>query len=190
MSPVRPKDRWFIDEVLPEEGSYLKLARRLTHSHDDARDLVQEAYARLFAMDGWAAITNPPAYVSRCIRNIAIEKLRRAKVIDFRHMVEADQDEFVDDTPDAFRIMAGREGIRKISEALARLPERCREVFVRRRVHDQSPTEISEALGVSISTLEKRLARAFFLLARDGIGNDPAQANGSDWQSDDKAQGR
>lgn len=172
MSPVRPIDRWFVAQVLPHESSYLQLARRLTGRRDEAQDLVQESYARLFALDGWAAILNPQAYVLRSIRHIAIERMRRAKIVDFQQLVEADHADLADDAPDPLAVAMGRDGLRRFSEALARLPERCREVFVRRRVQEQPPRQMAEELGVSLSTLEKRLARAFYLLAQQGVGGD------------------
>jgi outer membrane receptor for ferrienterochelin and colicin len=47
MPELRPIDRWFIDEVLPHERRYIAVARALTGSEDDARDLVQEVYVTL-----------------------------------------------------------------------------------------------------------------------------------------------
>ncbi|MBZ6384056.1 RNA polymerase sigma-70 factor (ECF subfamily) [Sphingomonas sp. BE270] len=176
MPIIRPIDRWFVDEVMPHEASYLAFARRLTGSREDASDLVQEAYLRLFAADGWAGIVNPQAYVHRSIRHIVIDRLRRAKIVDFRQFVEADHVQLHDDVPDQFRVAAGKEALKRFSEVLSRLPDRCREVFVRRRVQEQSPAEIAEDLGVSVSTLEKRLARAIYLLTQEGVGspsNDP-----------------
>jgi len=165
---LRPIDQWFIVEVLPHEDSYMKQARRMSNSFQDAQDLVQETYAKLFALDGWAAIGQPQAYVHRMIRHLAIERLRRARVIDFQHLQEADHDTMTDDAPDPFAIVEGRERLARFANVLACLPARCREVFVRRRIDEQSPREISQELGVSLSTLEKRLARAYVLLAREG----------------------
>jgi RNA polymerase sigma-70 factor (ECF subfamily) len=56
--------------------------------------------------------------------------------------------------------------VARIGEALAQMPERCRTVLIRRRFDNQSPTEIARELGISLSTLEKRLARAVVLLGR------------------------
>lgn len=176
MPIIRPIDRWFVDEVMPHEAGYLAFARRLTGSKEEARDLVQEAYLRLFAAGGWAGIVNPQAYVHRSIRHIVIDRLRRAKIVDFQQFVEADHGQLHNDVPDQFRVAAGKEALKKFSEVLFQLPDRCREVFIRRRVQEQSPAEIAEDLGVSVSTLEKRLARAIYLLAQKGVGgpsNDP-----------------
>lgn len=165
MSALRPIDRWLLDEVLPHEGRYLAIARRLTHDSEEAADLVQEALVRLLGIDGWPAIVNPPAYVVRMIHNIAIERVRRAKIVEFQQLSEIDAAEIRDDAPDAFRVAAGRDRLSRLNRAVELLPERCKTVFIRRRIRDQSPGEIASDLGISLSTFEKRLARALYLLA-------------------------
>jgi RNA polymerase sigma factor (sigma-70 family) len=166
MPKLRPIDRWFIDEVLPHERRYIAAARALTGSEDEARDLVQEVYVKLFSLDGWVAIESPPGYVLRMLRNLAIEHLRRAKIVSFRRLTEADAQEIWDESPDPFRITAAREQLSKVMEALEKLPERCRAVLLRRRFEDETPTEIARATGESLSTLEKRLARGMQLLTQ------------------------
>lgn len=166
MPNLRPIDRWFIDEVLPHERRYIAAARALTDSEDEARDLVQEVYVKLFSLDGWAAIESPPGYVLRMLRNLAIEHLRRSKIVSFRRLTEADAQEIWDESPDPFRITAAREQLGKVMEALEKLPERFRAVLLRRRFEDETPTEIARATGETLSTLEKRLARGMQLLTQ------------------------
>lgn len=166
MPNLRPIDRWFIDEVLPHERRYIAAARSLTDSEDEARDLVQEVYVKLFSLDGWAAIESPPGYVLRMLRNLAIEHLRRSKIVSFRRLTEADAQEICDESPDPFRITAAREQLGKVIDALEKLPERFRAVLLRRRFEDETPTEIARATGETLSTLEKRLARGMQLLTQ------------------------
>jgi RNA polymerase sigma-70 factor (ECF subfamily) len=163
---MRPLDRWLIDEVLPHEARYLAVARRLSRDQEEAADLVQEALVKLLSIDGWSAIGNPRAYVIRMIHNIAVERMRRARVVEFQQLTEIDTADLCDDAPDSFRVVAGREQVARLSSALDALPERCRTVFVRRRFREQSPRDIARDLGISLSTFEKRLARALYLITR------------------------
>lgn len=166
MSAFRPIDQWLADEVLPHEGAFFALARRLSRTEDEADDLVQEALAKLLPLDGWAAIANPRSYVLRTIQNLAMERMRRARIVEFQQLTEIDAVNLCDEAPDAFRVAAGRDQVARLSDALAALPERCRTVLVRRRFRDQSAREIASDLGISVSTLEKRLTRALYLLGR------------------------
>lgn len=172
---LRPIDRWFVDEVLPHERAYLDYARR-TLRDEDAGDLVQEAYAKLFTLDGWTAIANPPGYVMRMIRNIAIERIRQARVVTMQPMPPTAALEIADDMPDSFRVVAARTQMTRVQCAIASLPERCRIALVRRRLAEETPREIASDLGISISTFEKRLARAVELLTHALTPQDPSAA--------------
>lgn len=164
MSVVRPIDRWFVTEVLPFERDLLDAAKRLCSGTDEARDLVQEVLARMLSTEGWGAIANPRIYMLRMMRNLAIDRIRRSKIVDFRHFVDLEDFDTPDDTPDQHRIAEDRQQLEDLVRAVSALPERCRTVFERCRIDGQSPRVIAEELGLSLSTLEKRLARAIYLL--------------------------
>jgi RNA polymerase sigma factor (sigma-70 family) len=163
---VRPIDRWFVDEVLPHERAYLNYARRTVRDDDEAGDIVQDVYAKLFTLDGWSAIANPPGYVMRMIRNQSIERTRQARVVAMQPIPEPDLREIADDAPDSFRTVAARMQMTRVQQALSILPERCRIALVRRRFAEETPRQIASDLGISVSTFEKRLARAVELLTR------------------------
>ena len=165
LSHLRPIDQWFMDEILPLEPMLLASARKLADDPDAARDLVQEVFARLLSVEGWAQIDAPHPYLLRMMRNLTFEKLRRIKIARFEQLALAEDFEVVDESPDAFRVVSGREQLARLDAALKGLPERCRRVFVMRRIEERSPREIAKHLGVSPSTLEKRLARAHYLVA-------------------------
>jgi len=166
LSHLRPIDQWFMDQILPLEPMLLASARKLVNDPDAARDLVQEAFTRLLTVEGWAQIEAPHPYLLRMMRNLAFEKLRRAKIARFEQLTLADDFDVVDESPDAFRVLSGREQLARLDAALKDLPERCRRVFVMRRIEERSPREIAKQLGVSPSTLEKRLARAHYLVTK------------------------
>jgi len=180
VSIVRPIDIWLAERVLPHERRFHAAALRICRSRDEAEELVQEAYARLLELEGWATIEDPRAYVVRMLRHIAIEKLRRNRIVDFRQFADAEHMTLADDAPDQHRVIAGRDGLRRVSDLIAGLPERCRTVFVRRRIEGESSREIALDLGISQSTYEKRLARAIELLSRAWLGGEEDGADQSE----------
>ncbi|WP_313438608.1 RNA polymerase sigma factor [Novosphingobium sp.] len=161
---VRPIDRWFVEEVLPHERGYLDYARRIVRNDEEAGDIVQEVYVKLFTLGGWSAIANPPGYVMRMIRNQAIERMRQGRVVTMLALPAPAALDVADEMPDAFRVVAARTQMARVQHAIAALPERCRIALVRRRFAEETPREIASDLGISISTFEKRLARAVELL--------------------------
>uniref|UniRef100_B0SVP0 RNA polymerase, sigma-24 subunit, ECF subfamily n=1 Tax=Caulobacter sp. (strain K31) TaxID=366602 RepID=B0SVP0_CAUSK len=166
MSYLRDLDRWFIEEVLPHEPVYLAHARRFCGNADDAADLVQDAYAKLFGLETWRGLVSPKAYTLTMIRNLAIQRLRRARVVSIRQIAGLDAGELADEAPNAQRQTIDREQLRRLLKAVERLPDRCRQIVIMRRFEDKPPQEIARQLGLSLSTLEKRLARGMFLLSQ------------------------
>lgn len=164
MSPIRPIDRWFIDEVLPHEGAFLKAALRIEKNTEDAHDLVRDAYTRLFSLDGWASIASPRHYTLKMVRNLALERVRRSKVVRFEQFSDIQNLEVTDESPSQHRVVASRDLMHRIVGAINRMPERCRAALVLRRFEEQSAMDAASQLGISVSTLEKRLARSIVLL--------------------------
>lgn len=165
MSYLRDIDRWFIEDVLPHERVFLAHARRFCVNAEDAADLVQDVYAKLFGLEAWRGLSNPRAYALTMIRNMAIQRLRRARVVNIRQMAGLDAADLTDETPDAQHQTIDREQLRRLLKAVERLPDRCRQIVIMRRFDEKSPQEIARILGLSLSTLEKRLARGMHLLA-------------------------
>ena len=57
-------------------------------------------------------------------------------------------------------LMISEELFARYVKALDRLPERCREVFIRIREEKQSYAEVAEALDISIKTVDAQLQKA------------------------------
>ena len=181
MPIIRPIDRWFAEEIFPHEARFHAAARRICKTREEAEDLVQEALTRLFAINGWGELVNPPAYVLQMLRHIAIERMRRQRVVDFQQLLDTDHLALADEAPSPYRVAAGRDALRRVAEMVAALPERCRTVLVRRRVHGESASAIARDLGISQSTFEKRLGRAIQLLAASALVDDaPFEPEGAE----------
>lgn len=169
MLGLREVDRWFIDEVLPFEARYLAMARRFSArgaGGDEAADLVHDVYARILASEGWRFIDDPRAYVLTMIRNLGIQKIRRARIVVMETLASAEGALGDSESRDAFDAVSGRQRLRLALDALRALPPRCREVVELRRLHDLPSRDIARRLGLSLSTVEKRLARGLVLMAQ------------------------
>jgi len=67
---------------------------------------------------------------------------------------------------DPDRVLLGRERLAQLAAGLRELPERTRVMFVLYRLENMSRVEIAQAHGVSVSAVEKHLARAMAHLMR------------------------
>ena len=62
-------------------------------------------------------------------------------------------------------MIAARERLRIVEQAIDELPPRTREVFVLHRIEGMKYSEIARALDISVSAVEKNMARALAHLA-------------------------
>jgi RNA polymerase sigma-70 factor (ECF subfamily) len=62
---------------------------------------------------------------------------------------------------------SGQEQMRLLLRVVNGLPPKCRDVFVLRMIEGLSQFEIAERLGISVSTVEKHLARGLRQCKRD-----------------------
>ena len=140
---------------------------------------------------GWRFIEEPRAYVLTMIRNLGVQRVRRARVVSMERLAEVDgAREVSSDTPDPFDEASGRQRLRLALSALRDLPPRCREVVELRRLHDLSSREIARRLGLSLSTVEKRLARGMTLMAQAMSRAEAPQAQDSEAAQAQAAPGR
>jgi len=173
---LRDVDRWFIEEVLPHRVAFRKHAARLVAAAD-AEDLVQEAYARAIEASHHREIDNPRAFVLTIIRNLAFERHRRASVVRFEHLADMEAMDFADGAPDQFAVVSGQLELSRLMELMKTLPTQARTVVQLRRFEGMLPKDIAVRLGLSVSTVEKHLAKGLAILAF-ALQEAPAHAKG------------
>jgi RNA polymerase sigma factor (sigma-70 family) len=166
MAWLREIDHWFLERVLPHADDYRAYARSLTRGSADADDLVQEAYARVLSLNGWRGLETPHRFVLRVIHNLAVERIRHARVVQIEQAVCLDEVEWPDPAPGPYAIAAARNDLRRVEAALAYLPAKCRQVTILRKIRGLSPNQIADRLGISVSTVEKHLVKGLQLLTK------------------------
>lgn len=162
---LRDIDRWFMAEVLPHAAAYRARAAHFC-GRDDADDLVQEAYARVLKTPDYRAIAAPRPFVLAIVRNLALERLRRANVVRIDLIASLDMIDVMDPAPDAFAVLAGRSDMRQLLQLIDALPPQCARVLHMRKIEGMPPTEIAEALSISLSTVEKHIAKGLALITK------------------------
>lgn len=149
--------------------SYLR--SRLS-SGDEAEDLVQEAYARLQAYARKGEVVDGERFVWRTALNLAVSLRRRAVVRDRVHGDQAVIELLSPVTHAPDEVLELRERLALVEKAIAELPERCRAVFVACRIEGMSYTAAARRFGISVSAVEKHMARAIahMTLKVEGFG--------------------
>ncbi len=165
MTWVRDSDRWFIDEVLPHAEAYHAQAMRWAVDRDAACDIVQDAYARIVAYPRWRELEDPRAYVLMVVRNVAIDRLRQARVAPFDRSGDAKILVAMDEGPDPYQVVAAKRDLEAVRGAIRNLPAQCRRVVEMRKFEDCAPREIAETLRISVSTVEKHLVKGLRMVS-------------------------
>ncbi len=134
------------------------LARFFSNSQD-IEDVAQEAYLRAYVAEQQKDIEQPKAYLFRIARNLALTELTRKskKITDY--LEECDASVVIDYGAAADSEVEAQESLGLYCEAVAALPEKCRQVFLLRKVHGLAHKEIAERMSLSVSSVEKYLLR-------------------------------
>ncbi len=155
---------WVSGHVLPHEKDVRAWLSRHGIAADQIDDVVQEAYCRIAALDSVSHIASGRSYLFRTAQNILLEQIRRARVVRIDTVAEIECLNIVDDEPSPERIAAGRLELKQVEKLILALPEKCRKIFVLRRIQGMSQRSIAAMLGVSENTVEAQAARGLRLI--------------------------
>lgn len=134
----------------------------LVRSHDATEDIVQEVFCRMWVeRSTWLPNISVRAYLEMSVRNSALNYIKHQRVV-----VAAAEKESELLSGDVAEEMDRRAVLRRISEAVDLLPQRCRVIFLMSREDGLTYTEISAKLGISNKTVETQIGRALKVLRR------------------------
>ena len=144
----------------------LKLLKRQGQSQEDAEDLIQDAFVRLAEYCRTAEVRNEAAFLERTVTNLSIDRYRhhvRHPSADAPIEELAETLPLLDPQPSPDEVFAARERLEKVRRVLDAVGIRTREVYLAHRA-GYSHRELAAEFGVSISTVEKTIARAVVAL--------------------------
>jgi RNA polymerase sigma factor (sigma-70 family) len=131
----------------------------LTGSREEALELAQEVFIKAWeALPAWRPDAQFHTWIYRIASNAALDVLRRRKLVQFTPL-EDDYDAPADQ-PGPEAQLLGKQRLRSLDAALARLPPEQREIVLLREVEGLSYAELSASLGIDEGTVKSRLARA------------------------------
>jgi RNA polymerase sigma-70 factor (ECF subfamily) len=150
---------------------------------EDRNDILQEAFLKAFAAEMTTPVHDAKAFLFRVAKNLAITEMTRKSRRETDYLEDLGVSEVLEDERSG-SVEAHIDGKRKLfvlSQALAHLPPECQRVFLMRKVEGLRVKQIATRLSVSVSTVEKRLARALLLCDRHlhRQGYDPAEFGAS-----------
>ena len=159
--------RAFEQIVTATESAVYNLALSILKRKEDAEDVTQETYLRLWRAITDTSIESPKSYILRTARNLALDVIRKnSRHEDVDTVVQGADEEFdfeLEDTdpvarPDlAYLQKMERQAVR---ESINELPTSARELIILRDLEGLSYSEIAKVLGIPEGTLKSKLFRA------------------------------
>lgn len=132
--------------------------RRRGRTVHDAEDLVQEAWVRLACYSRERTVAEPEAFLMRTALNLSIDAYR---VNSSRgEAVVLDEAVLIDTSPGVEAVALARERMTRLSGCLSGLNSKTRDIFLAHRVDGMSYQEIARKHRLSVSAVEKHIARA------------------------------
>lgn len=129
-----------------------------TGSIEDAKEIVQEAYAKMLGLEHPGTIGMLAGYLWRVAVNLAVDR-RRHHALHERFSIAAapavEKQEF-----SAESIVEARERLEIVERAIEELPPRCLEAFVLHVLQGTTFDEVGREMGISGRMAKKHVARA------------------------------
>jgi len=170
---VSDADLWFVDQVLPLEAALMQFLLHNWRNKNDIEDLLQDVYVRVYeaALKQIPESTKP--FVFTTARNLLINRVRRERIIPIEAVAEWETLNVAKDEPGPDRVLMARDELARLQVALERLPPRCREAILLRRIEGLSRREIATRMGISEYTVAEYLTCAMCAIA-DILYGEPA----------------
>ncbi|MBV8503289.1 MAG: RNA polymerase sigma factor [Paucibacter sp.] len=131
---------------------------RRGRSVQDAEDLVHEAWVRMASYQQEQVVERPEAFLMRTALNLSIDAHRTS--VSHGESVLLEEVVLVDASPAIEDVLLARERLARLSICLGRLSEKSRSIFLAHRVDGLTYREIADRHDLSITTVEKHIAKA------------------------------
>jgi len=158
----------FNELVTRYEKLVFHVAYRLAGNYDDANDVAQEAFIRVFNSIGtFRGDANFSTWLYRIITNVYLDERKKAKshmqtsLEDYIELEESTVTRQIEDagpTPD--QVVQDMERDQTLQQAILQLPEYQRVMIVLYHTQNKSYEEIAEIMSLPIGTVKSRLNRA------------------------------
>lgn len=144
---------------LPCHQQLYRVAFRLTGNREDAEDIVQETFMKIWnSRERLGELDNPAAFCMATLKNVFVDSVRKNHA-EYDSGLSADDVTVASDT-DIGQQIESRDEVDKVIGLIERLPANQREVMKMRDIADLPFEDIEAATGLSPGNIRTLLSRA------------------------------
>ena len=148
----------FKQQFLPCHRTLFRVAFQLMGNAQDAEDMVQEAYLKLWNKRGQLnGVLNAEAYSVTLIKNLCYDALRRNQLDEDGR---APEELNISADFNIISEMEWRDEVNQVQRLISQLPRQQKHVMILRDVNDCSFEEIEQATGLNAVNIRVLLSRA------------------------------
>ncbi|MGC8521732.1 MAG: RNA polymerase sigma factor [Steroidobacteraceae bacterium] len=141
-----------------QHAPLVRFLTQRTGSVEDAKEIAQDAYVKVLAVERQGSIASLASYLWRSALNLMTDHGRRRVVRErFAQAARAEAEQLA---PSAETVVDARQRLELIERAVGQLPPRCLHAFILRVVQGQPFDEVGRAMGISGRMAKIYVARA------------------------------
>lgn len=153
-----------ISSTFIENESFLKrFLKRFLSCPQDIEDVVQDTYLKARSAEENSVIYSPKAFLFRVARNQALKELRKKSRRITDYIEDLDSPGITSTESSAEDESIARERLGIFCQSVLEMTPNCRRVFLMCKVYGMSYKAIAAQLGISVSGVEKHVARGLMI---------------------------
>lgn len=163
-SPINIGDRDIFNSIFHQYYKTLcYFAERITESHSDAEDIVEELFVKLWnKQQPFESEQHLKAFLYRSTKNACLDFLKLTERANNRHtLFFMDNDQWEESY---LNEIIRAEVLREVYNAIEHLPPQCSKIITMSYIDGKSNQEIAEELGLSLQTVKNQKGRGLSIL--------------------------
>lgn len=149
----------FRNDVLPLKDALYRLALRITLSHEEAQDIVQDTLIKVWdKRESWNEIESIEAFSITICRNLALDRIKKHD--NLNDSLEERQTESPDTSSTPFEDTLQQDRIELVKNLVNALPEKQRSCMQLRDFEGKPYKEIAKILGITEEQVKVNIFRA------------------------------
>ena len=154
-----PCDEAFAALVQRQSQFVFRVVFSVVRNVQDAEDVVQETFLKIYRLGGWKDIRDERAFLARSAWRLAVSRIRPVR--SERVLAEA-----VDSSPNAEESLLKEDAVALLHRLLDALPLELRLPLALSTVDDMTSPQIAKVMGIPEGTVRTRLLRARGILRK------------------------